>query len=94
MVLTEFAEQIVPYVVGLDISEACVHIYVNYELKCASMSNKANRTDTTASTADPTRRERQVLDILYTQGPASVGQMQNRLPDSPSYSATRMLLQR
>ncbi len=53
-----------------------------------------NRTDMTVTTADLTRRERQVLDILYTQGAASVGQMQSRLPDGPSYSATRMLLQR
>ena len=41
-----------------------------------------------------TRRERQVMDIVYARGRASVAEVQADLPDEPTYSATRMLLQR
>ncbi|XOV84019.1 MAG: BlaI/MecI/CopY family transcriptional regulator [bacterium] len=41
-----------------------------------------------------TRRENQVMDIIYAQGQVSATQVQAALPDKPSYSATRMLLQR
>lgn len=40
------------------------------------------------------RRERQVMDIVYARGPVSVADVQAELPDQPTYSATRMLLQR
>jgi BlaI family penicillinase repressor len=38
------------------------------------------------------RRERQILDILYEQGKATAAVIQAALPDPPSYSATRALL--
>jgi predicted transcriptional regulator len=38
------------------------------------------------------RRERQILDILYTRGRASAAEIQAALPDPPSYSAARALL--
>jgi BlaI family penicillinase repressor len=38
------------------------------------------------------RRERQILDILYREGRASAAEIQVALPDSPSNSATRTLL--
>ena len=38
------------------------------------------------------RRERQILDILYREGKATAAEMQAALPDAPSYSATRALL--
>ena len=38
------------------------------------------------------RRERQILDILYARGKATAAEIQAALPDSPSYSATRALL--
>jgi len=38
------------------------------------------------------RRERQILDILYARGQATAGDVQAALPDPPSYSATRALL--
>lgn len=38
------------------------------------------------------RRERQILDILYARGRATAGEIQAALPDPPSYSATRALL--
>ena len=40
------------------------------------------------------RRERQVMDIVYAKGRVSAADLQAELPDEPSYSATRMLLQR
>ncbi len=45
------------------------------------------------ATNDPlSRRERQILDILYTKGTASAAEVQEALPDPPSYSAVRALL--
>lgn len=38
------------------------------------------------------RRERQILDILYTQGRATAAEVQAALPDPPSYSAVRAML--
>ncbi len=38
------------------------------------------------------RRERQILDILYARGRASAAEIQAALPDPPSYSAGRALL--
>ncbi len=41
-----------------------------------------------------TRRERQIMDVLYATEEASVGDIQARIPDSPSYSAVRALLRK
>ncbi len=38
------------------------------------------------------RRERQILDILYARGRATAAEIQSALPDPPSYSAARALL--
>ncbi len=38
------------------------------------------------------RRERQIIDILYTQGKATAAEVQSALPDPPSYSAVRAML--
>jgi len=38
------------------------------------------------------RRERQILDLLYSRGRASAAEIQGALPDPPSYSAIRALL--
>jgi BlaI family penicillinase repressor len=38
------------------------------------------------------RRERQVMDILFRLGKASAGEVLNELPDPPGYSAVRALL--
>jgi len=38
------------------------------------------------------RRERQILDILYSRGRATAAEIQAALPDPPSNSATRALL--
>ena len=45
------------------------------------------------TTNDPlSRRERQILDILYAKGTATAAEVQEALPDPPSYSAVRALL--
>ncbi|MCE2459929.1 MAG: BlaI/MecI/CopY family transcriptional regulator [Pseudomonadales bacterium] len=41
-----------------------------------------------------TRRERQIMDILYEQGEASVGEVRRALPNAPSYSAVRALMRK
>ena len=44
---------------------------------------------------DPTqlsRRERQILDVLYALGSATAGQVQAALDDAPSYSTVRTFL--
>ena len=51
------------------------------------MTNQKNATDLT-------RRERQVMDIVYARGRVSVADVQADLADNPTYSATRMLMQR
>jgi predicted transcriptional regulator len=42
---------------------------------------------------DPlSRRERQILDILYAKGSATAAEVHAAMPDAPSYSAVRALL--
>lgn len=42
---------------------------------------------------DPfTRRERQIMDVVYRLGRATAAEVQKALPDPPSYSAVRALL--
>ena len=41
---------------------------------------------------DLSRRERQIVDILYERGQATAAEVQAALPDPPSYSAVRALL--
>ena len=44
------------------------------------------------SPAQLSRRERQILDVLYQRGPSTVAEIQAGLPNSPGYSAVRALL--
>jgi BlaI family transcriptional regulator, penicillinase repressor len=39
-----------------------------------------------------TRRERQIMDIVYSRGTATVAAVQEDLPDAPSYSAVRAMM--
>lgn len=41
---------------------------------------------------DLSRRERQIIDILYTHGRATAAEVLAALPDPPSYSAVRAML--
>ena len=38
------------------------------------------------------RRERQIMDILYRKGQASSGEVLEAMPDAPGYSAVRTML--
>ncbi len=38
------------------------------------------------------RRERQIMDVIYRQDTAAVAEVREQLPDPPSYSAVRALL--
>ena len=44
------------------------------------------------SMLDLSRRERQIMDIVYRLGQATVTDVLERLPDPPSYSAVRALM--
>lgn len=47
----------------------------------------------TAKSLPPlSRREREIMDILYARGEASAAEVRDALPDPPSYSAVRALL--
>ncbi len=46
----------------------------------------------TSAHRDLSRRERQILDILYQHGRATAAEVQAALPEPPSYSAVRALL--
>lgn len=41
-----------------------------------------------------TRRERQIMDVLYAQNEASAADVQAAIPDAPGYSAVRAMLQK
>jgi BlaI family penicillinase repressor len=41
---------------------------------------------------DLSRRERQIVDILYARGKATAAEVQTALPEPPSYSAVRAML--
>lgn len=44
------------------------------------------------SHANLSRRERQIMDIVYRQGQATAAEVLEALPDPPSYSAVRAML--
>lgn len=46
-------------------------------------------------TTDPnqlSRRERQIMEVIYAQGRATAAEVRKNLPDPPSYSAVRAML--
>ena len=47
---------------------------------------------TNRSHNDLSRRERQIIDILYANGQATAAEVQAALPEPPSYSAVRAML--
>ena len=44
------------------------------------------------SSRDLGRRERQIMDVIFALGEASVSEVLDRLPDPPSYSAVRTMV--
>ena len=49
-------------------------------------------TPATPTHLDVSRRERQILDVLFARGRATAAEVQAALPEAPSYSAVRALL--
>ncbi|MEO0424954.1 MAG: BlaI/MecI/CopY family transcriptional regulator [Pseudomonadota bacterium] len=45
-----------------------------------------------ASDQKLSRREREVMDVLYREGRAAVAQVREQMPDPPSYSSVRAML--
>lgn len=45
-----------------------------------------------ASHTDLSRRERQIMDIVYRLGQATAAEVREQLPDPPGYSAVRAML--
>ena len=41
---------------------------------------------------DLSRRERQIMDILYRRGRATAAEVRQQMPDAPGYSAVRAML--
>jgi len=41
---------------------------------------------------DLSRRERQIMDVIYARGQATAAEVADAIPDPPSYSAVRALL--
>lgn len=44
------------------------------------------------SPLDVSRRERQIMDVLFRRGRATVAEVRAEMPDPPSYSAVRTML--
>ncbi len=44
------------------------------------------------ATHDLSRRERQIMDVIYRRGQATAAEVAEAIPDPPSYSAVRALL--
>ena len=63
---------------------------VNAPLPAGSAQNELDMTPQPHH--DLSRRERQIIDILYTLGRATAADVQGALPDPPSYSAVRAML--
>jgi predicted transcriptional regulator len=53
------------------------------------MTDSSPRSASATPGAKLTRRERQIMDILYRDGSATVAEVVGQLPDPPSYSAVR-----
>ncbi|MDF2774495.1 MAG: copY [Geminicoccaceae bacterium] len=53
------------------------------------MADSPSRFKAASPAAKLTRRERQIMDIVYRDGEATVADVMAQLPDPPSYSAVR-----
>jgi predicted transcriptional regulator len=51
-----------------------------------------NGGDMTTDTVQLSRRERQIMEIVYELGRATAVEVRERMPDPPSYSAVRAML--
>ena len=55
-------------------------------------ARKRSRPKASTRATELSRRERQIMDVVYRLGRASAVDVRRRLPDPPSYSAVRTLL--
>lgn len=55
------------------------------------LSNMTDRS-TAESSKNLSRRERQIMDVIYAMGQATAAEVHERLPEPPSYSAVRAML--
>jgi predicted transcriptional regulator len=46
----------------------------------------------TSDTTQLSRRERQIMEIVYQQGRVTAAEVRERMPEAPSYSAVRAML--
>src|SRR6187455_2753719 len=53
------------------------------------MSDSTSRSQSSAPGAKLSRRERQIMDVLYRDGEATVADVMAQIPDPPTYSAVR-----
>jgi predicted transcriptional regulator len=53
---------------------------------------KKTENDMTADPNQLSRRERQIMEVIYAHGRATAAEVQENLPDPPSYSAVRAML--
>ncbi len=60
--------------------------------KPSSKRASAKSASQKASAGDLSRRERQIMDVIYENGPATAAEVLAAIPDPPSYSAVRALL--
>lgn len=51
-----------------------------------------NQRTSPAEVPELSRRERQIMDVIYRRGSATVSEVRDDLADAPSYSAVRALL--
>jgi BlaI family penicillinase repressor len=56
------------------------------------LSQTCDKNNMTVPPSGLTRRERQIMDILYRRGRATAGEVLQDLPDGPSYSTVRTQL--
>lgn len=54
------------------------------------MAKKSKKTKKVIT--DLSRRERQIMDVIYRQGSATAAEVREQMPDPPSYSSVRALL--
>src|SRR5258705_12424529 len=53
---------------------------------------KSQQDSPPSSAVGLSRRERQIMDILYQRGKSSAAEVREAMPDAPSYSAVRAML--
>lgn len=77
---------------SIRLSDGFGKVLVFQQFEPTRYSHEGIETLAKSSHNDLSRRERQLMDILYRLGRATAAQIQAELPDPPSYSAVRAAL--